>query len=246
MRLQLAHIEPFARGGNRLCYVHPDNPDCCVKVRRPDFTLADCRRKKGFPRNLRPLSSFDDNREEAAVIKALQKSRGETIHHHIYRCDGFVETDFGPGLMTELVRDADGRISVSLKQDLWERGYPAATRRAVEVLADFWLEHLVPSREVLTHNIVVQRGAHDEIRRLVVIDGLGSPYVFPFAWLPKTVRRHKVSQRVRRLHKRIRQFVRHCDSGHEPSRVGMLQHRGVENDQSRSATTTTQTSVAKD
>jgi len=224
--LTLTQAEPFARGGNRLCYVHPDNPDCCVKVRRPDFTLEDCRRKKGFPRNLRPLSSFDDNREEAAVIKELQQRRGDIIHQHIYRCDGFVETDLGPGLMTELVRDADGRISLSLKQDLWERGYPESTRQAVETLAEFWLAHVIPSRELLTHNIVVQRGDHGEILRLVVIDGLGSPYVLPFNWLPRTVRHRKVSQRIRRLHKRIRQFIRRCDSGHPPSRVGMLLHRG--------------------
>ncbi len=224
--LRLSQMTPFARGGNRLCYVHPDNPQCCVKVRRPDFTLEDCRRKKGFPRNLRPLSSFDDNREEAAVIEDLQKTRGVIIHHHIYRCDGFVETDLGPGLMTELVRDADGRISVSLKQDLWERGYPEETRQAVETLGAFWLKHLIPSRELLTHNILVQRGDNGEIQRLVVVDGLGSPYLFPFDWLPKVVRHHKVAHRVRRLHKRIKQFIRHCDSGHQPSRVGMLRHRG--------------------
>jgi len=224
--VQLSHLEPFARGGNRLCYVHPDDPQCCIKVRRPDFTLKDCRRKKGFPRNLRPLSYFDDNREEQEVITHLRETRGERIHQHIYRCDGFIETDLGPGLLTELVRDADGRISVSLKQELWERGYPEPTRQAVEVLGAFWLDYLIPSRELLTHNIVVQKDSNGDICRLVVIDGLGSPNLLPFDWLPKSVRRHKVAQRLRRLRKRIRQFIRRCDSGHEPSRVGMLRYRG--------------------
>ncbi|MEE4252626.1 MAG: hypothetical protein V2I50_01140, partial [Desulfuromusa sp.] len=59
--IQLQTIEPFARGGNRLCFVHPEDSRLCIKVRRPDFTLEDRRRKKGFPKNLRPLSSFDDN-----------------------------------------------------------------------------------------------------------------------------------------------------------------------------------------
>jgi hypothetical protein len=226
MTVPLSQIEPFARGGNRVCYVHPDIPHCCVKVLRPDFTLQDRRRKKRFPGNLRSLASFDDNRQEASVVASLLRRHGESIHQHIYRCDGFVETDLGPGLLTELVRDADGRISVTLKQELWERGYPEATRRAVEALGAFWLEHLIPSRELLTHNIVVQKGVHGEIVRLVVIDGVGSPYLIPFERLPKLVQRHKVARRVRRLHKRIRKFIRHCDSGHQPSRVGMLMHRG--------------------
>src|SRR5690606_29292096 len=105
MTLQLASMQPFARGGHRLCFVHPDNPALCVKVRRPDFSLADRRRKKGFPKNLRPLSSFDDNAEEFRVMTDLERAFGEPLYKHVSRCHGFAATDMGPGLVSELIRN---------------------------------------------------------------------------------------------------------------------------------------------
>ena len=223
--LTLSHEKPFAQGGNRLCFVHPEDPNLCVKVRRPDFTLQDLRRKKGFPRNLRPLSSFDDNLEEFRVINHLVKSRGEDIYKHIYRCDGFVETDLGRGLITELVRDEDGCISLSLKEYLWHFGYNQNCLVAVEQLTSFWRAYSVPSRDLLTHNILVQQGGDDQIIRLVVIDGLGSPHILPFDLLPNCYRRRYIEKKIYRLHGRIKEFIHNCQAGKSPSRIGMLLRR---------------------
>lgn len=221
----LQGVEPFARGGNRLCFVHPEDPGLCVKVRRPDFTLEDLRRKKGFPKNLRPLSSFDDNREEFRVVRALKESYGDGVFAHVYRCHEFVETDLGAGLVTELIRDGNGKISVSLKQYLWEAGYTPQCREAVRRLSDFWLELLIPSRDLLTHNIVVQCDAAGNIVRTVVIDGLGSATVIPFQWLPRPFRTARVKKKIGKLNERIDQFLDNCAAGKAPSRVGMLIHR---------------------
>ena len=38
--LRLAHLRPFAVGGTRRCYVHPEDAALCVKVLRPDRTAA--------------------------------------------------------------------------------------------------------------------------------------------------------------------------------------------------------------
>ncbi len=113
--LLLKDLKPFAQGGNRLCFVHPENPELCIKVRRPDFTLADRRRKKGFPKNLRPLKSFDDNREEFLVMNKLERFSGLEVFDHISRCFGFVDTDMGKGLVSELIRDENRSISETLK-----------------------------------------------------------------------------------------------------------------------------------
>ncbi len=223
--ISLANEQPFARGGNRLCFVHPDDPSRCIKVRRPDFTLEDCRRKKGFPKNLRRLSAFDDNLEEFKVVQSLERQKGEVIFSHIYRCFGFVETDLGKGLVTELVRDEDGRISLSLKQYIWEYGYNKACQAAVRDLSLFWKQHLVPSRDLLTHNVLVQQGANGEIIRLVVIDGLGSPHPLPFDLFPGFYRLRYVSKKVNRFNGRIAEFVDKCRQGKQPSPLGMLFHR---------------------
>ncbi|WP_321372052.1 YrbL family protein [uncultured Desulfuromusa sp.] len=221
----LQQIKPFAQGGNRLCFVHPEDANLCIKVRRPDFTLEDLRRKKGFPKNLRRLSAFDDNLEEYQVIHSLEKVCGDTIYRHIYRCYEFVETDFGPGLVTELIRDADGRVSVSLKQYLWAEGYHSACQQAVGELTHFWLAQAVPSRELLTHNIVVQLDDIGNIVRLVVVDGLGASTLIPFKWLPRMLQKRKIQAKIKRLNDRISDFLDHCAEGREPSRVGMLMHR---------------------
>ena len=90
MTLQLSALEPFARGGNRLCFVHPQHPDRCIKVRRPDRPLTKLRAQKRFPKNLRPLSSFDDNLEEFRVMKRLHDHYGDEIFTLVSRCFGFV------------------------------------------------------------------------------------------------------------------------------------------------------------
>ncbi len=225
--LLLSNAQPFARGGNRLCFVHPESPGVCIKVRRPDFTLEDCRRKKGFPRNLRPLSSFDDNREEFQVINHLVADRGQIVLRHIYRCDGFIDTDLGKGLATELVRDEDGRISMSLKQYIYEYGYNSACQEAVDELLSFWREHLIPSRDLLTHNVLVHQANDGRIIRLVVIDGLGSPHFIPFDLLPKFFRHRYVERKIERFLGRIAEFVENCRQGRQPSELGILRDRNL-------------------
>lgn len=117
--IELSSEQPFARGGNRLCYKNPVNPDRCIKVRRPDFNLKDLRRKKGFPKTLLPLNFFDDNEEEFKVINKLHKQHGKAVFQLISRCYGFTETDLGQGLELELIRDDSGQISQTLKAQIW-------------------------------------------------------------------------------------------------------------------------------
>ncbi|MFY0655778.1 MAG: hypothetical protein JXR12_03260 [Neptunomonas phycophila] len=225
MSLQLSTLNPFAQGGNRLCFIHPDVPEKCIKVRRPDFTLEDCRRKKGFPKNLRPLSSFDDNLEEFKVVSHLYKIKGEGVYKHIYRCFGFVDTDLGAGLETELVRDDDGKISLSLKQYIWECGYSPECEKSINELINFWKDNLIPSRDLLTHNVLVQQADNGVIKRLVVIDGLGSPSVVPFFLFPRFLKIRVIERKTNRFLQRINDFVKSCNENKRPSKVGVLNFR---------------------
>ena len=54
---------PFAEGGNRVCFVHPDDEGLCVKVVKAG-SVAALRGKRSFWKNLRPDSYFDDNLNE--------------------------------------------------------------------------------------------------------------------------------------------------------------------------------------
>lgn len=227
--LTLTDKQPFARGGNRLCYVHPENSKLCVKVRRPDFTLEDRRRKKGFPKNLRPLSAFDDNLEEYREMQFLEQHFGDRAFQHISRCYGFVDTDMGKGLVSELIRNPDGRIAVTLKQYLWDHGLTDQVRQVIEAFIDFWTFELIPSRDLLLHNIVVEMDS-DAPRRLVVIDGLGATGLLPFQWHPRFFRARRVNSKIKNFRERIDEFLTHQGAEKFPGPHGLLLHDGSGSD----------------
>lgn len=226
MTLQLGQSTPFARGGNRLCFVHPDHADRCIKVRRPDFTLEDLRRKKGFPKNLRPLSSFDDNLEELRVMADIDRRVGEEAYTLVSRCFGFEDTDMGRGLTSELIRDADQGISHTLKQVIWDHGYSNDLRAAVARFGTAWSRLGMPSRDLLVHNLLVQRGADGEILRLVAIDGLGSASALPEGWRTLRSRQARSARKVANLHERIATLLAARERGEFPGTHGLLMHDG--------------------
>lgn len=221
MTLSLQTEQAFAQGGNRLCFEYPDDPQRCIKVRRPDFTLADLRRKKGFPKTLLPLSHFDDNREEYAVITGLEKRLGDSVFNVISRCYGFEDSNLGSGLVLELIRDADGRISQTLKAQIWFEGYTDDCKAAVEAFCQQWQALQIPSRDLLLHNLLVQKDANGKIQRLVAIDGLGSPNIIPFHWLPAPLRQAKVARKLANLHQRIDDVLAKKRRGDNPGFHGM-------------------------
>lgn len=228
MTLKVSDLQPFARGGNRLCFIHPNDSGRCVKVRRPDFTLEDLRRKKGFPKNLRPLSSFDDNAEEFRVMNALHKRIGEPMYRYVSRCFGFENTDMGKGLVSELIRDASGSVSHTLKQYVWDEGFTPDCQRAVDEFIAGWNLLGIPSRDLLVHNIVVQRLLDGTINRLVVIDGLGSSSIIPDVFFPKSYFIKKACRKSENLRVRIQNLLVAREKGEFPGTHGLLIHEGVQ------------------
>lgn len=224
--LLLKTLSPFASGGNRLCYIHPRFHDRCVKVRRPDFSLEDRRRKKGFPKNLRPLSAFDDSLEEFNVMRVLDGMFGDVLYQHVSRCYGFEETDMGQGLVSELICDDSHRISQTLKKLIWDEGITPEVERAVEAFAGFWITHGIPSRDLLLHNIVSQRTEDGVIRRLVVIDGLGGTGILPMQWQPKSMRVAAARRKVANMRERMQVLAGQRGAEKFPGYHGLLLHDG--------------------
>lgn len=225
MTLQLRELEPFAWGGNRLCYIHPKKKNLCVKVRRPDFTLRDLRRKKGFPKNLRLLSSFDDNLEEYRVLSRFKKKYGDSAFQHITHCYGFEDTDLGKGLVSELVCDHDGEVSKNIKQYIWYEGVTESFQVAFEQFCEFWVTMGLPSRSLLIHNIMVQKSSATDVARLVVVDGLGYAGILPEFLLPKSFFIRKAERKVLDLRNRMGRYIKDCESGKQPTYVGMNSDR---------------------
>ena len=72
--IKLNDLIPFAKGGNRMCFIHPDNPNRCLKVTHPGI-LTKIRKSKPWYKQLRSIESFDDNlREQNAYNQKALKS----------------------------------------------------------------------------------------------------------------------------------------------------------------------------
>lgn len=197
----------FARGGNRNCFVLPGDPDKCVKTLRADRLPAAKRREKGVKGWFRPLASFDDNQQEYLTFLRIRDLYGSSALRFTPACYGMVQTDHGNGLVTELIRDFDGAISMTLKQFVWLHGDTGQIRNAIAAFQQSWETIGLPSRSLLLHNIVVQQSAADVIGRFVVIDGLGWPDVLPFGWWSRTLARTKAFRKAERLDAAIRDLL---------------------------------------
>jgi len=193
----------FTQGGNRLCFFDPQDNSRCIKIIRPDRTPELRRKQKKFPKNLKPLSRFDENKNELMEVERIKKSVGDEAFSLIPRYFGMVETDLGSGLSLEMIRDFDGKISLSLKQYLWVNGFTSSLKKAFALFSDSWSGLGMPSRDLLLHNIVVQQTKSQnkppEVYRLVVIDGLGWSGLPVLYYFSKVLARAKARKKIEKL-----------------------------------------------
>jgi len=219
--IRLSDLTPFARGGNRLCFVHPERLDVCLKVHRPDVDLAEKRRRKGLKGRLKPAASFDDNRDEAETLTALHQRIGADLARFAPRFLEWVATDLGAAIAVDLMRDADGAIATPLKQYVWERGLEPPLSAALAEFSAFWVRERVPSRELLLHNVVVRQLGGGALR-LVAVDGLGNADLLPLSRWSARLAERKAVRKVERLRTRIGALLATRAAGGHPGEHGFL------------------------
>jgi hypothetical protein len=206
--------DAFAHGGNRLCFYHPEDRRKIIKVLRHDKLPQTKRRNQSFPRKLKPLTSFDDNIQEHKVYQQIENTVGQAAFQLIPRCYGFVDTDHGPGLVSELIVDGDGRVSLTLKQFVWQYGKTDALSAALDKFVHDWHGLGMPSRNLLLHNIVVQQ-QNNLPERLVAVDGLGWAGLVALLPIPRFFARHKALRKVNRLRDDIERLITKRENGED-------------------------------
>ena len=72
--INLEGITPFAEGGNRKCFVHPDNPNRCLKIVHAGL-LEKIIKNKPWYKKLRSKDSFDDNLREKKSLWSESSSK---------------------------------------------------------------------------------------------------------------------------------------------------------------------------
>jgi len=202
--------DAFSSGGNRLCFIDPNDENRCIKLARTERSPEKKRAAKSFPNNLRTLAYFDENITDMSVYNYIEHSIGKQAYQLIPQCYGYVETNLGRGLSFEMIKDSDSKISLTLKQYVWEFGWTDTLKRAIEPFIESWQSLGMPSRNLLLHNIVVQQLHHadsSEIKRLVVIDGLGWPDIIPLAYYIKPLAQWKAKRKAARLVSAINKLI---------------------------------------
>lgn len=212
----LAGREPFARGGKRACYLHPDRLGLCIKLPLPDQLPVDLHRAAPWHERFRKsVHHFDENHREWMAAQWMKQHRDETIWTHVPRYHGWIETDLGRGLLTEVCRDDDGLISRSLLDYLWTHGHTTAVQRAIEDFGEFWIREGVPAHNFILNNLVCQKQPDGRLR-IWVVDGLGSRTLIPLCRWFRSAGRRDAKNRIAYLHMRIQQVLKRIESGSKP------------------------------
>ena len=197
---------PFARGGGRECYFHPTRPDRCLKVLRPERPAQLIRAEAPWLKRLRPLRHYDQNARDLREFTALFRRFGKSALAHCPDMDGMVPTDKGPGLCMELIRDTDGRVSLSLKEWILENGASPALHAALDTMIDFHVRRCIHIRDPFPHNVVVQRLPGGALRTLF-IDGLGHATLLPLLDLRGPLARRRIRKKANRLRLAVARLV---------------------------------------
>jgi hypothetical protein len=198
--IKLNDIFPFAKGGNRMCFVHPDNPNRCLKVIHPGI-LTKIKKSKPWYKQLRSSESFDDNlREQNAYNQKALKSNNPEIWDHLAKWYGMVETDIGIASETELIRN-NGRIAETLEEYLFRNGLTDEIKDAIEEFHKWLRQHLVLTKNLIPHNLVLT--SQEKKLKIKIIDGLGSQHSFPYQIIQLFLQIDTIERRVELMWSRI-------------------------------------------
>ncbi len=187
------------KGGERGCYLHPEDPSKVVKV---------------------VLAQGEHNRQnelEYTYFRHLERKKAD--YSHIARCYGYADTTMGPGLVFDRVLNHDGSPSRSLR-------YMMANRVIDETLQGMLLDELkayLETQKILfvdtsLTNIFCREYAPG-LYTLVIIDGLGAKRVGVKSWLYRhcpLYTRYKIKRQWAKFMKMYRADLRRIHEGKRP------------------------------
>lgn len=155
--VDLDGVVPFAEGGTRLCFIHPDEPNICIKVDK------ECALKRA-------------TLLEAQYVDRMKRVRDVQQFESINKHYGLVQTSLGLGSLSEVVRDVPtGKIATNLGHLFLSGDWQSQRHSLNSALVDFVdriLSDGIYIKNLFSDNICVQRLGPNEIR-LLSIDGVG-------------------------------------------------------------------------
>lgn len=140
-QVQLSSDRYFAEGSKRICFVHPSNQMLCIKIMKPHG--------KG--------SFVNENDRDITDYLTLEKMQNRNLFDHIPKFYGTINTNLGKGLLLDLLRDGNGKISQSLGDLIHVEGMTAPLRESLIKLKSWQLKENLFTTDTGPHNVVVQK-----------------------------------------------------------------------------------------
>ncbi len=198
--IDLLNETPFAEGGNRKCFIHPNNKDRCLKIVHSGL-IEKIKKNKPWYKKFRSNESFDDNlREQAAYNQKALRSNNQKIWDHLAKWYGIVETNIGRASETELIRN-NNKIAETLEEYLFREGLTDEIKDAIEEFQIWLRHHLVMTKNLIPHNLVL--ASKNGKPKIKIIDGLGSHAFFPLSSYSNILAKRYVNRRIELMWSRI-------------------------------------------
>ena len=198
--INLEGVRPFAEGGNRVCYTHPDNKNLCLKISKQEV-IKKIRSNAPWYKKLRPEKSFDDNfREERAYQQRAVKENPQKIWRHLARWHKFVETSKGLASCTELITNND-KVALNLEEYLFSKGRNSEINIALKEFEMFLKETKLLTKNIIPHNLAVKE--NDSGLTLKIIDGLGCMSFIPLPEISDAFAKRYIKRRIELMYSRI-------------------------------------------
>ncbi len=179
------NTEPIGEGWHRLVYKHPIHNDRAIKIVKQNGKSRQTRR-------------------EIKIYKQLIK-RNHKNWKHLPKYYGEIVTNKGTGIVVELVRDYDGKVSKKLDFYIKRDGFNAYKKEWEEFKSFFISEKILVGNDVSVRNILVKRIDKNK-SVFVLIDSLGDHVLIPMFNNFESVVKKKVIRRLNRAEKDLLEF----------------------------------------
>lgn len=197
VEINLVEQDLVGQGAGSLVYQHPAYSDKLIKIVRAERinVQSDWPLNRKTDRMLRPdfrrhgpfQEWYAELEEYITLVNRLQKIPDFVAGYH-----GFVQTNFGPGLVVERVALEDGTLGPTLKTYLRNNRSNVDIEKMVEdLLEKIFLNRLVLS-DFSPNNVVLGYDHLQQKNRLVIVDGISegtvikiqrwSDFAFRQAW----------------------------------------------------------------
>ena len=189
----------IAKGGERNCYVHPDDNTKVIKILYKN------------------INHNNQNELEYSYMKYI-KRKGADLSF-VTNCYGYVNTNLGKGLVFDRVLDYDGKPSKSFRYYLANKLIPLKEQEElIKELKEYLEKNLVLFVDTSLTNIFCSKLSENSYK-LIIVDGLGAKRTgmkFVLYKISKSYTKYKIKRQWDKFMKMYEKDVKRAALGKRP------------------------------